>query len=138
MTRKSAAAIASCVAVLVGVGVYASPQYTAWRAPWAPSSRVDGGQSDADAVESGARAKAEPALRDAAIAWGQVHLGVNTFIYGTFSVSAGPARFACGSLALPPSRQVTMVIVAPDGSVHQVEGAEAKREFLERCSVVLL
>jgi hypothetical protein len=35
-------------------------------------------------------------------------------------------------------REVTLVIVAPNGTVRQVEGAEAKREFLERCNVVLL
>jgi hypothetical protein len=77
-------------------------------------------------------------LRAAAVAWGQVHLGVNAFISGPFTVSAGPARFACGTLALRPSREVTRVVVAPDGSVRQVEGAEAKREFLERCNMVLL
>src|SRR5215472_16216954 len=101
MTRKSAAVVAACVAALVGGGVYASPQYTAWRARLAASSGID----HADGAESEAKAKAEPAFRAAAIAWGQVHLGVNAFIYGTFSVSACPVRFACGSLALRPSRQ---------------------------------
>ena len=136
MTRKSAIVIAACVVALVCGGLYASSQYTAWRARLAAASVID--QEQADGAESDAKAKAEPALRAAAIAWGQVHLGVNAFVYGPFSVSAGPARFGCGTLALRPSRQMTTVIVEPDGSVRQVEGAEAKREFLERCSVVLL
>jgi hypothetical protein len=137
MTGKSAAVTAACIVALVCGGLYGSLRYTASRAPVAA---IDDRQADAaaDGSESEAKAKAEAGLRDAAIAWGQVHLGVNAFISGTFSVSAGPDRFACGTLATRPLREVTLVIVAPNGTVRQVEGAEAKREFLERCNVVLL
>lgn len=136
MTSKSAAAVtAACIVALVCGGLYGSLRYTAWRASEAAN---DDREASTAADESEAKAKAEVALRDAAVAWGQAHLGVNAFISGMFSVSAGTDRFACGTLAVPPLREVTLVIVAPDGSVRPVGGAEARREFLEHCNVVLL
>ena len=134
MNCKSAAAIAACAVALASGAFFAWPQYEAWRT----RAAAPVGQMQAESAESAAKAMAEPALRAAVVAWGQVHLGVNAFISGTFSVSAGPERFACGTVARRPDQQATRVIVAPDGSVQQVEGAEAKRQFLARCNVVLL